>query len=86
MKTTRLSLLLDTSGSMHGEPIEANKKWLFQTLLTTLKQDHMLLETACMSLNCRLNCPSDRSSYGSPQFQFALLFCKRNHRFGEALS
>lgn len=42
-------LLLDTSGSMHGEPIEAVKNGV-QTLLTTLKQDPYALETAYVSV------------------------------------
>ncbi len=40
MRRLPVYLLLDTSGSMHGEPIEAVKNGV-QTLLTTLKQDHM---------------------------------------------
>ena len=42
-------LLLDTSGSMYGEPIEAVKNGV-QTLLTTLKQDPYALETAYVSV------------------------------------
>lgn len=43
MRRLPVYLLLDTSGSMHGEPIEAVKNGV-QTLLTTLKQDHLLFE------------------------------------------
>jgi uncharacterized protein YegL len=42
-------LLLDTSGSMHGEPIEAVKSGL-QMLLSTLRQDPHALETAHLSV------------------------------------
>jgi len=42
-------LVLDTSGSMNGEPIEAVKTGL-QTLLSALLQDPQALETACLSV------------------------------------
>lgn len=42
-------LLLDTSGSMHGEPIEAVKNGV-QILLSTLRQDPYALETAYLSI------------------------------------
>lgn len=43
MRRLPVYLLLDTSGSMHGEPIEAVKNGV-QTLLTTLKQDPYALK------------------------------------------
>lgn len=49
MRRLPVYLLLDTSGSMHGEPIEAVKNGV-QTLLTTLKQDPYALETAHISV------------------------------------
>lgn len=42
-------LLLDTSASMIGEPIEAVKTGL-QTLLSVLRQDSYALETVHLSL------------------------------------
>jgi len=42
-------LLLDTSGSMRGEPIESVTNGL-QSLISTLKQDPFALETVCISI------------------------------------
>ncbi|MCZ2340947.1 MAG: VWA domain-containing protein [Bacteroidales bacterium] len=42
-------LLLDTSGSMHGEPIEQVKNGV-QTLVAALRQDPHALETAYLSI------------------------------------
>lgn len=51
MATRRLPvyLLLDTSGSMYGEPIEAVKNGV-QMLVSTLRQDPYALETAYLSI------------------------------------
>lgn len=49
MRRLPVYLLLDTSGSMHGEPIEAVKNGV-QTLLSTLRQDPYALETAHVSI------------------------------------
>ena len=49
MRRLPVYLLLDTSGSMHGEPIEAVKNGM-QILLSTLRQDPYALETAYLSL------------------------------------
>ncbi|MDK1670687.1 VWA domain-containing protein [Moraxella osloensis] len=49
MRRLPVYLLLDTSGSMHGEPIEAVKNGV-QTLLSTLRQDPYALETAYLSI------------------------------------
>jgi uncharacterized protein YegL len=49
MRRLPVYLLLDTSGSMYGEPIEAVKNGL-QTLLTSLRQDPYALETAFLSI------------------------------------
>nr|WP_313014249.1 VWA domain-containing protein [Moraxella sp. CTOTU48841] len=49
MRRLPVYLLLDTSGSMHGEPIESVKNGV-QTLLSTLRQDPYALETAYLSI------------------------------------
>lgn len=49
MRRQPVYLVLDTSGSMHGEPIEAVKNGV-QTLLSTLRQDPYALETAYISV------------------------------------
>lgn len=49
MRRLPVYLLLDTSGSMHGEPIEAVKTGV-QTLVSTLRQDPYALETAYLSV------------------------------------
>lgn len=49
MRRLPVYLLLDTSGSMYGEPIEAVKIGL-ETLVQTLRQDPYALETACLSV------------------------------------
>ena len=49
MRRLPVYLLLDTSGSMTGEPIEAVKNGV-ETLLSTLRQDPYALETAFVSV------------------------------------
>lgn len=49
MRRLPVYLLLDTSGSMSGEPIEAVKAGV-QTLVSTLRQDPYALETAYLSV------------------------------------
>ena len=49
MRRLPVYLLLDTSGSMYGEPIEAVKNGV-QTLLSTLRSDPYALETAYLSI------------------------------------
>ncbi|MFB2578820.1 VWA domain-containing protein [Acinetobacter sp. c2-A9] len=49
MRRLPVYLLLDTSGSMHGEPIEAVKNGV-QVLLSTLRKDPHALETAYLSI------------------------------------
>lgn len=49
MRRLPVYLVLDTSGSMHGEAIEAVKNGI-QTLLSTLRQDPYALETAYLSV------------------------------------
>ena len=49
MRKLPVYLLLDTSGSMFGEPIEAVKNGM-QVLLSTLRQDPYALETAYLSV------------------------------------
>ncbi|MBO7496065.1 MAG: VWA domain-containing protein [Salinivirgaceae bacterium] len=49
MRRLPVYLLLDTSGSMYGEPIEAVKNGV-QTLIASLRQDPYALETAYISI------------------------------------
>lgn len=49
MRRLPVYLLIDTSGSMYGEPIESVKNGL-QALLSSLRQDPYALETAFLSL------------------------------------
>lgn len=49
MRRLPIYLLMDTSGSMRGEPIEAVKVGL-QAMLSSLRQDPQALETVCLSL------------------------------------
>ena len=49
MRRLPVYLLLDTSGSMSGEPIEAVKNGV-QTLISTLRNDPYALETAYISI------------------------------------
>lgn len=49
MRKLPVYLILDTSGSMHGEPIEAVKNGV-QVLVSTLRQDPYALETAFLSI------------------------------------
>nr|WP_309592535.1 VWA domain-containing protein [Moraxella osloensis] len=49
MRRLPVYLLLDTSGSMHGEPIESVKNGV-QILISTLRQDPYALETAYLSI------------------------------------
>lgn len=49
MRRLPVYLLLDTSGSMYGEPIEAVKNGV-QVLISTLRQDPYALETAYLSI------------------------------------
>jgi len=49
MRRLPVYLLLDTSGSMYGEPIEAVKNGV-QVLVSTLRQDPYALETAYLSV------------------------------------
>ena len=49
MRRLPVYLLLDTSGSMFGEPIEAVKNGM-QVLVSTLRSDPYALETAYLSI------------------------------------
>lgn len=49
MRRLPVYILLDTSGSMSGEPIEAVKSGV-QTLISSLRQDPYALETAYLSI------------------------------------
>lgn len=49
MRKLPVYLLLDTSGSMNGEPIEAVRNGM-QTLLSALRQDPHAIESAWLSV------------------------------------
>ncbi len=49
MRRLPVYLLIDTSGSMYGEPIESVKNGL-QSLMSSLRQDPYALETAFLSV------------------------------------
>ena len=72
MRRLPVYLLLDTSGSMYGEPIEAVKNGV-QVLLSTLRQDPYALETACLSIitfnsNARQDTPlTELASFQQPE-------------------
>lgn len=74
MRRLPVYLLLDTSGSMFGEPIEAVKNGV-QVLLSTLRQDPYALETAHLSIitfdsNARQVAPlTELSSFQQPSLQ-----------------
>ncbi len=84
MRRLPVYLLLDTSGSMHGEPIEAVKNGV-QTLLTTLKQDPYALETAYVSV-ITFDSTARQAVPLTDLLSFNLLFFgKRNYRSGRSL-
>lgn len=74
MRKLPVYLLLDTSGSMFGEPIEAVKNGV-QTLLSTLRQDPYALETAHLSVitfdsNARQAAPlTELASFQAPKLK-----------------
>ena len=86
MRRLPVYLLLDTSGSMHGEPIEAVKNGV-QTLLTTPEAGSLCTGNCiCLCHYFRLYCSSGRTSYRSPQFQSPLFSASGTTALGEALS
>jgi len=76
MRRLPVYLVLDTSGSMSGEPIEAVKNGV-QVLISTLRQDPYALETAFLSLitfdtDARQLVPlTDLSSFQMPELKAA---------------
>lgn len=74
MRKLPVYILLDTSGSMYGEPIEAVKNGL-QVLVNTLRQDPYALETAHLSVitfdsNAKQVVPlTELSSFQQPALQ-----------------
>lgn len=76
MRRLPVYLVLDTSGSMSGEPIEAVKNGV-QVLISTLRQDPYALETAYLSLitfdtDARQLVPlTDLSSFQMPELKAA---------------
>lgn len=86
MRRLPVYLLLDTSGSMSGEPIEAVKNGV-QTLISTLRSDPYALETAYLSVitfdsTARQLVPlTEMSMFQMPEIQ-----ASGATAFGEALS
>ncbi|MDE6423447.1 MAG: VWA domain-containing protein [Muribaculaceae bacterium] len=86
MRRLPVYLLLDCSGSMYGEPIEAVKNGV-QVLVSTLRQDPYALETAYLSIitfdsNARQVAPlTELSAFQQPTIQAS--GCKA---LGEALA
>jgi uncharacterized protein YegL len=86
MRRLPVYLLLDTSGSMSGEPIEAVKNGM-QVLITTLRQDPFALETAFLSVitfdsSARQIVPlTDLSAFRMPD-----IFANGSTALGDALS
>lgn len=86
MRRLPVYLLLDTSGSMHGEPIAAVRNGV-ELLLSTLRQDPYALETACLSIitfdsSARQVCPLTELS----AFQPPSLHASGCTALGEALA
>lgn len=85
MRRLPVYLLLDTSGSMSGEPIEAAKNGV-QVLVSTLRQDPYALETAYLSVitfdsTAKQVCPlTELASFQPPN-----LVATGSTAFGEAL-
>lgn len=86
MRRLPVYLLLDTSGSMSGEPIEALKNGV-QILVSTLRQDPYALETAYLSV---LTFGSEAKQLAPltelPNFQIPAFAASGTTSFGEALS
>lgn len=86
MRRLPVYLVLDTSGSMHGEPIEAVKNGV-QVLISTLRQDPYALETAYLSVitfdsTARQAVPlTELSAFQQPEIQ-----ANGSTALGEALS
>lgn len=85
MRKLPVYLLLDTSGSMYGEPMEAVKNGL-QTLVSTLQQDPYALETAHLSV---ISFASDANQIipltDVPSFQLPELEARGQTSLGAAL-
>lgn len=85
MRRLPVYLLLDTSGSMNGEPIESVKTGV-QTLVSTLRQDPYALETAYLSVitfdsTAKQVCPLTELT----QFQVPALAASGTTELGAAL-
>jgi uncharacterized protein YegL len=86
MRRLPVYLVLDTSGSMSGEPIESVKSGV-QTLISALRQDPYALETACLSV-----VTFDSSAQQIvpltelPQFQMPSVQASGSTALGEALA
>ena len=86
MRRLPVYLLLDTSGSMSGEPIEAVKNGV-QVLISTLMQDPYALETAYISIITFDNQAKQLVPLTElPSFQMPTLTVTGTTAMGEALS
>ena len=86
MRRLPVYLLLDTSGSMCGEPIEAVKNGV-QTLVSALRQDPYALETAHLSVITFSNKAQQVVPLSElPQFQLPNIQASGGTSMGEALA
>lgn len=86
MRRLPVYLLLDTSGSMFGEPIEAVRNGV-QVLVSTLRQDPYALETAYLSIITFDNKAQQATSLTElAAFQFPNIEANGCTALGEALS
>lgn len=86
MRRLPVYLLLDISGSMHGEPIESLKTGI-QTLVTSLRQDPYSLETAYLSvITFATTAQQVVPLTDLPSFQIPDLQASGTTALGEALS
>lgn len=86
MRRLPVYLLIDTSGSMSGEPIEAVKTGV-QTLVSSLRQDPYALETAYLSVITFDSSAQQRVPLTElPQFQMPSIQASGSTAMGEALT
>ncbi|MES2386436.1 MAG: VWA domain-containing protein [Bacteroidota bacterium] len=86
MRRLPVYLLLDTSGSMSGEPIEAVRNGM-QMLISTLRQDPYALETAYLSvISFGSTAQQDVPLSEMASFQMPNLVASGTTSLGEALS
>lgn len=86
MRRLPVYLLIDTSGSMSGEPIEAVRNGI-QTLVSALRQDPYALETAHLSvITFSSSARQDVPLTELPQFQPVQITASGATAMGEALT